>query len=190
MGYYFLHHLKDETSVTYYTFPNNLCFISIMENVEILYAENAALIKEKEEISLISNLICAYKKPIKISYLGDVAEITISFKPLGLNAFLEKPLSNYTNNFFSDFYPFDDYSETFSAILIEENLEKNCELIENYLLSKLIGFQHPFLNELSDDLKNIEANYTISELAKKYNTSRQNLTKHFELHLCKTPSDF
>ena len=107
-----------------------------------------------------------------------------------MNAFVEKSLSSYTSSFFSDFIPYDDYENTMKQILNESNFEKRQNLIENYWLSKLKEFNHSFLKDVIADLSVAEKEYSIDELAKKYNTSRQNLSKHFEIHLCKTPSEF
>lgn len=63
-------------------------------------------------------------------------------------------------------------------------------MIENYWLSKLVGFKHSFLIDVVTKLNDIENDYSIADLANKYGTSRQNLTKHFEANLCKSPSDF
>ena len=76
------------------------------------------------------------------------------------------------------------------TILREENLEIKINLIEDYWLAKLSGFEHFFLNKIIIDLLDLTNDYSIAELAKKHSTSRQNLTKHFEIHLCKSPSDF
>lgn len=189
-GYYFLTNKKSDTIVEYFTFPNNYSIVSIVENAEIIYSENQGVIVENKGAPLTSDLICSYKKPIKLSYEGNINEVTFYFKPLGLNAFLDKSLCHYTTAFFANFIPFSDYKKVFSAILSEPDLDKRIELIENYWLSKLKGFQHSFLNEVIDDLKDNQNDYSILNLANKYKTSRQNLTKHFEANLCKSPSDF
>jgi AraC-like DNA-binding protein len=186
-GYYFLTQKENDSTVEYLTFPNNYSIISVYENTEIIFSENQAILKGKKGIPFESDLICHYKKPIKVICEGRLNEVTFYFKPLGLNAFLEKSLCHYTNNFFSTFIPFDDYQSTMIVILNETDFEKRRTLIENYWLSKLIGFQHPFLHELIID---IQKDISVSELAKKFNTSRQNLSKHFESNLCKSPSDF
>ncbi len=189
-GYYFLNTTKSDSIVEYFTFPNNFSIVSIIENATILYSENKGVIVEKKGAPLTSDLICSYKKPIKISYEGNISELTFYFKPLGLNAFLDKSLCSFTTNFFANFVPFNDYEKTFSTILKETDLAKKIDQIENYWLLKLKGFQHSFLNQVVTDLKDYQNDYSISDLAKKYKTSRQNLTKHFEANLCKSPSDF
>ena len=189
-GFYFLINKEDDPTIEYFTFPNNYSILSVLENAEIIYSENQGLIKEKKGNFICSDLICHYKKPIKISYEGNINELTFYFKPLGLNAFLPKSLNNYLNDFFSNFIPFDDYSSTFTAILRETNFDKKCQMIEDYWLSKLVGFNHSFLFDVVLDLKDTQNDYSIGHLAKKYNTSRQNLTKHFETNIGKSPSDF
>ncbi len=189
-GYYFLTKKEDEPPIEYLTFPNNFSIISIMVNTEILFSENQALFIGTQNDSFRSDLICHYKKPIHLKYEGVINEVTFYFKPLGLNAFVEKPLFNYTSNFFSLFFPHEDYEYKMKEILLERNLDVKQDLIETYWLSKLLKFEHPFLNEVITDLKNGENDHSIDALAKKHGTSRQNLSKHFEKHLCKTPSEF
>ena len=186
-GYYFLTHSEDDGTVQYFTFPLNFTIISIMDNAAINYSENAAIVTGCCTRSLISEVICSYNKPIRLSYDGNVNEVTFAFKPLGLNAFLQRSLNEESNVFFAKFNPFEDYEETMMRILSEQDFEKRRTLIEAYWLSKYVGFSHPFLNELLVDL---EKEQPIAELAKKYNTSRQNLTYQFHLHLGKSPSDY
>lgn len=189
-GYYFLTKKREEPEVEYLAFPNNYSIISVYEKIKIEFSENKAVISENKTSPFCSELICNYKKPIKISCHGFINELTFYFKPLGLNAFVKNSLCTYTNEFFSNFIPFDDYKTVMLTILREENIQVRIDLIEDYWLSKLIGFKHPFLNDIILDLSDIRNDYSISELAKKHRISRQNLGKHFELHLCKSPSDF
>ena len=189
-GYYFLTKKSNEPAVEYLTFPNNFSIISVYEKIKTNFSENKVVISESETSPFCSELICNYKKPINISYNGFINELTFYFKPLGLNAFVKNPLCTYTNDFFSNFIPFDDYQTAMLPILREENSQTKIDLIEEYWLSKLTGFEHPFLIEIIVDLSDISNDYSISELAKKHHTSRQNLSRHFEMHLCKSPSDF
>ncbi|MDN3677906.1 helix-turn-helix domain-containing protein [Flavobacterium paronense] len=189
-GYYFLTQKRNEPEVEYLTFPNNYSIISVYEKTKCEFSENKAVLSENASSPFCSDLICHYKKPIHLSYSGSINELTFYFKPLGLNAFLDNNLCIYTSSFFSKFIPFDDYQTVMQTILTEENFQIKIDLIENYWLSKLKGFTHPFLNEIIVDLSDINNDYSINELAKKHNISRQNLGKHFETHLCKSPSDF
>ena len=189
-GYYFLTKKESEPTVEYLTFPNNFSIISVYQNTEIDFFENKVIINGKKNNQFSSDLICHYKKPINVVCKGELNEVTFYFKPLGLNAFLDKPLCNFTNEFFSNFIPFEDYTLEMMLILQEKEIESKRDLIEKYWISKLIDFKHPFLHQAIDDLTSANNDYSIAALADKYKTSRQNLNKHFETHLCKTPSDF
>lgn len=189
-GYYFLTTKEDDSKVEYLTFPNNFSIISVMINTNVHFSENQATFIGTKNAPFRSDLICQYKKPIKIKYKGIVNELTFYFKPLGLNAFVEKPLFEYSAISFSDFFPFEDYESKMKEILLEHDIEVKIDLIENYWLAKLSGFQHSFLKEIVNDLTTSDKEYSIDELAKKHQTSRQNLSKQFEKHLCKTPSEF
>lgn len=189
-GYYFLTKKEAEPTVQYLTFPNNFSIISVYQNTQIEFSENQVVIEGSKNGIFSSDLICHYKKPISVVCKGELNEITFYFKPLGLNAFLKDSLYRYTNDFFSEFIPFDDYQNTMQDILNVSGIEEQRELIEEYWLSKLIGFEHPFLHNVIKDLFHLNNDFSIAALADKYKTSRQNLNKHFEMHLCKTPSDF
>lgn len=189
-GYYFLTKQENEPTVEYLTFPNNFSIISVYQDTEIEFSENKAIISGKKNNQFSSDLICHYKKPIHVICNGELNEITFYFKPLGLNSFLEKPLCDFTNDFFSNFIPYDDYIEAMQSILEERDIETKRDLIEDYWLKKMTVFRHAFLHNVIEDLVNINNDYSVAELADKYKTSRQNLSKHFEMHLCKTPSEF
>ena len=189
-GYYFLSNTERDITPPYLTFPNNYSIISICSNVALTFSEHQVIASASEENSFSSDLICNYQQPIKVIYQGRINELTFCFKPLGLNAFLDQPLTTFTSGFFSKFIPYPDYEQTMRCILLEHERTRQIDMIEEYWLSKLTGFKHPFLANAVSDLLNNNGDYTIAEIAARCNTSRQHLRKHFELHLGKTPSAF
>lgn len=188
-GYYFLSRSAGEEDTQYLTFPNNYSIISVCENMNMEFGSNSVTAVGSPEGKFISSLICHYKKPIRISMKGNINEITFYFKPLGLNAFLNKPLKQYTDTFFNSFLPFDDYQSSMMSILYETDFEKRIEMIEDYWMSKWVGFSHPFLGKLTEHMLS-DPEISLADLAAEYKTSRQTVSKLFDLHLCKSPSDF
>ncbi|WP_426278803.1 helix-turn-helix domain-containing protein [Chryseobacterium sp. S-02] len=188
-GYYFL--VKDDGSapVEYFTFPNNYSIITICENVELDFEDHSIVARGSNNGEFISELICHYRKPIKVSLQGSMNEITFYFKPLGLNAFLDHPLKEYTSEFFKGFFPYDDYREFMLEILKKNDFEQRIEMIENYWMSKFRGFEHSFLNNLIDQMLS-DPEESLNNFAIKYKTSRQTINTLFDHHLCKSPSDF
>lgn len=188
-GYYFLSRNADEEDTRYLTFPNNYSIISVCENIKMEFGSNSVTATGTAAGNFVSSLICHYKKPIRVTIKGNVNEITFYFKPLGLNAFLNKSLKQYTDTFFNSFIPFDDYQQSMISILREPGFDRRIGMIEEYWMSKLVGFSHPFLHKLTDHMM-ADPEISLADLAAEYKTSRQTVNKLFDLHLCKSPSDF
>lgn len=189
--FYILHKPALSESISYYTFPHINSVISINQYPEFIIEKTKLIVNSNKKNPVLSTLICNYTKPIKIVIPGFIHEITISFKPLGLNAFLAGNLCDYTGSSFSYFDPFEDFKATMNDILnIKKEKEKEkIKKLETYLLSKYRGFEHPFLDNVINDMIQADNNYTIESLARKYNISRKTLCKHFEWHVGKTPTE-
>ena len=180
-----------EEPLNYLVFPNNNIIISSSFNVDINYSGHCININPSEKDTIVSDIICTYNKPFKIISKGKYKEITFVFKPLGFNSLIKKPIHGLKigQNEFSPFTLFDDYTKLIRKLSDTDNLKTIREDIENYWLSKYIGFKNEILKNIVNDIiqsPNIEVN-TLSE---KYNISRQYVNRLFKLHLCKTPSEF
>lgn len=188
-SFYILNHSKNEKEVNYLTFPTLFSVVATVLNAKNIITSEKVTTKFCPTKSLETSLVCRFNKPICFQYQGEIKEVCIYFKPLGLNAFLEKPLENYSSSFFDKFIPFLDYEMTMKKILETEDDNLLSIKIEEYWLKKLIGFNHPFLFSA---IKNIYENPNIStlELANEYEISQKTLIKHFKKHLCKTPSEY
>ena len=189
-SYYFLTRSEGETENCYLTFPNNYCIVSVAFCCELKFEGKKYTVQENRNQSSMSTIIANYKKPIQIEYLGAIKELTVSFKPLGINHFLQNKLMSYLNDSFEIFDPFSDYLPTMKVILTTEDIDKARETFENYWLSKLIPFDNSFLQKAIDLLEDYDRDYSIQEIADQCLTSRQNLSKTFCAHLGKTPSDY
>ncbi len=189
-GYYFLENFENDSENNYLTFPNNYCIVSVIDNCKYYSEKEKFIVKENKNYSCSSTIISEYKKPIHLEYYGSIRELTIYFKPLGINNFLTKKLCSYLNNSFQIFEPFVDYLITMQHILEIASAQKAKELLENYFLSKLTSFDGNLLRKAIQLLEDIEKDFTIQQVADSCGTSRQNLVKMFKIHLGKTPSDF
>lgn len=189
-NYYFLINSDKEKEKCYLTFPNNYCIVSVAFNCELKLDNNKYLVQENKDVHSLSTIISHYKKPLQIQYFGNIKELTVSFKPLGINHFLQNKLSNYLNDSFQTFDPSSDYLPTMKVILEEEDIDKARSIFENYWLSKLTPFHRSYLQKAIDLLEDYEKDYSIQEIADQCLTSRQNLSKTFFMHLGKSPSDY
>ena len=187
--FYILTHLQDEEIVSYLTFPSIFSIVTSVINAENIITSEHITTRYCSSKSLETSLVCRFNKPICFRYDGDVKEICIYFKPLGLNTFLEAPLETYSKSYFDKFVPYSDYETTMISILEMEDKDLLISKLEQYWLQKLIGFKHPFLFEAINKL-NQNPNMTTSDLAKYCQVSQKTLIKHFKKNLCKTPSEY
>ncbi len=188
---YILTHTAEEEPAKYITFPSIFTIVSISEKSKSINKGNQLIIRECDDNKVETNLVSDFNKPVYVQYEGKINEITIYFKPLAINAFLEKELNHYNSSSFSEFAPFEDYRKAMIDILSLQNDTEKIEAIERYWLSKLIGFQHSFLDTVLSEMMCDENDaVTITELCEKNAISRTTLNKHFGRHICKTPSEF
>jgi AraC-like DNA-binding protein len=190
--FYILKRESAEPEVTYYAFPS--FFPTVGLNVNATHKPTGLsnfTVSHCPINKLATSLICQFENYGWIKYEeGPADEIVIYFKPLGLNAFLENALRHYVHSFIGDFQPFDDYRARMIDLFNIDKAVDRIQSLENYWLSKYKGFRHPFLHNVVEEIMTDEGSSSISETALKNGISRTTLIKHFDLHLCMTPSQF
>lgn len=185
-GYYFISEDKNSKRLSYLTFPNNYCILSIYQNADEEFSENQYKIKSSKENNIVSGLVTRYSKPIEIIYENLVNEITIYFKPVSIKHFIDHPLL-FKKSTISDFTPFPDYKETMELIFNQPAREKQIELLEDYLLSNFVKKDLTLIEQIIDD---IEKDLKLDEIAKKHNFTRQHINIMFSKNVGKTPSEY
>ncbi|MBK7669750.1 MAG: hypothetical protein IPJ32_21955 [Sphingobacteriaceae bacterium] len=108
--FYSLQRNSNDKDITYFGFPSNTIFLTLSQDAKIKINKNDLSIENHPNEEIKSLLIIDNQKQGSTTYKGRTNEITIYFKPLGINAFLTKPLSNYITNTVSEFSPFEDYT--------------------------------------------------------------------------------
>ena len=189
-GFYYLTNGENNSQNSYLTFPNNNCIVSIVKNCNLVFQNEKVLIQECQNQMTSSVIISNYINPILISYSGKIEELTICFKPLGINNFLDNKLSFYLNSFFMDFEPYSDFIPAMKLAIDTKDLEKSCDELELYWLSKLTPFDSSFMYKAIQFLDDFDNEHTIKHVADMCFTTRQNLFKTFETHLGKSPSEY
>lgn len=188
--FYTLTRTPADESCTYLTFPSVFSMVCLNANARVKLKKNGLSIVYSPDNTLESSLVCDFDNAAWVQYEGAADEIVIYFKPLGLNAFLEKDLRHYSRHHFTEFNPFADFKNRMTEIFSLDNNEDRIRALEAYWLSKLKGFNHPFLYEVIGEMTGEDGLSSVSEIARKYDISRTTINKHFDLHLCTTPSQF
>lgn len=189
--FYSLQRNDNDKDITYFGFPSNTVFLTLCQNAKIIINENDLVIENHSNGEIKSILIIDNQKQGLTTYKGKTNEITIYFKPLGINAFLKKPLSNYIVDTISEFNPFEDYAMAINEVFkIKDDIAK-IEFLENYFVSKYIDFKHSFLHKAIEKIVTENTSkVSIAELSECLEISRVTLHKQFLLHIGTSPIQF
>lgn len=189
--FYTLTRTPDEPPVAYLGFPTYYTFVVLYDQAKISIQAESGAISHALGAKPESFLIMDFEKPGMWSYQGATSEISVYFKPLGLNAFLPKALATYKTATISLFSPFPDYQKKCIEIFSLSGAEEKIQALEAYLVASYRGFQHPFLHKVVADLMNAEATTnSISTIAVQQGITRATLNKHFHMHLGTSPAQF
>jgi len=189
--FYILEKSANERPVTYFTFPGICSIVTISAQTSTFVTQDKIIIKHYPTAPIETNLVCDFNEPVLISYDGKINEITTYFKPLGLNAFIPHDLRHYSNGTFPDFNPHDDYKEAMAAILSIGDHQERIKALEAYWISKLRPFADPLLEHVLREMLDAgNLNQSMTKLSHQIGRSRTTINKHFDQHLCKSPSQF
>ncbi len=191
-SFYFLTHSENEEKVNYFVFPNTINVLSVYKNVFVNRIENRVVFEGNKNHSFASILYVKFDSPLFVTYSGNIDCISIMFKPLGINAFLDKNLADYViDEHTTTFEPFDDFEFQMALVFAENSTEQRLQKFEHYLLSELKGFHHPFLNQVLEAIESDEnQELSLLKIASKSNITSLTLNRHFEKHIGRTPSKY
>ena len=186
-GYYFM--LPDDANqpFRYFTFPNNFFILSVAIGSQIMTDDNKIIISNSTRGEIIADFLSRYTKPVEILYKNQVSEITIYFKPAAINHFIDKADLFFQQKNAINFNPFPDFFEKMKEILELKDREIQIKLLEQYWLSK---YKQKDLQLIEDILLDMESDLKISDIALKYNISRQHLNTLFTKIVGKPCSEY
>ncbi len=173
----------------YISFPSVFTNLSFLKSATLSYTEKKILIDERRT----GHIQCIIRKnllhPCFVEYKGCIEEVTIFFKPLGINHFPDVNKLASVPDKFIHFIPEVKEEEMWNRVFSENELGIRIEMIENYLLAQKKTFYHPFL-EKAIELTNQQTSINNEILADILKISRKTLHQHFEQYLGISPSQF
>lgn len=187
-GYYFISEDKNTNIIRYKTFPNNYSILSVLHSADVFYAEEKVKIAPSATKEIWVDIVFRYSNPLEVIYEKAVNEITLYFKPLGLNHFISESGLISTHKSVMDFNVFPDFNSEMLKIFKLKDREQQIETLENYWLSKLQERNFSLMEKLLPEIET--SDLKIDEIAKKFNFTRQYINKLFLKHLGKSPAEY
>lgn len=194
IDYFYVFNEETPQNISYICFPHTNTPVSLFENVKFTRLDHNINLQPLDIKATASNkysieMFGKYTGPLFIQYKGNVREITIVFKPLGISHFFEKSLSSiaphisqeYINQKWLAFMPllFKEKSEELQILLLEDFLLRNKQNHDLTLMYKAIAYLEDVNNELG-----------IAEIASLLHMNLKTFQRHFYKHLACTPSDY
>jgi len=193
IAYYYFHESKDENfskNIIYH--PHYLVALNVYNNVKIKWDENGRTyvpIKSdsKEVILTINN-----KTSKHVRLRGAFNKIGIVFHPLGVNSFIDPPLSEIvTNNRVSSFDYFGkDFLDTSNLVFNEASLESKGKQLDTFFRTRFKKFEDERIIKAIDIILNTSETPKIQDLANSLSISRKTLLRLFKMHLCFSVEEF
>ncbi|WP_347925915.1 AraC family transcriptional regulator [Pontimicrobium sp. SW4] len=193
IAYYYFHESKNENfskDIIYH--PHYLVALNVYKNVRVVLNE-----KGRTYIPVKSNqaevLLTINNKTSKVVRLrGSFNKIGIVFYPLGINHFINRPLSEVvTDNRVSRFDYFGKDFITISDLAFREsNLKNKREILDSFFKSHFKKIEEERIVKAVNIIFNATEIPKVKELASNLSISRKTLLRLFRKHLCFSVEEF
>ena len=192
--YYCVKTNSDDFNSTYYAFPNLLQSFNIHKYASCDINSHSTIVYGDKKNKYLMIVQGKHELPLLVQLKGSLDKITILFKPLGLNHFIQNSLikvAGTPSQVFTDWYNdknCESFLDTFYGI--NDNTER-ITVLENYLLSiyRLLH-EEAILQQAINLLTDFNFEYSIEEIAKRICMNVRSFNRMFIKHLGISPVGF
>jgi AraC-like DNA-binding protein len=191
--YYFLKSDSSSFNETYYAFPNIRQGLNIHRNAECEIKPHFTGVYENPQNKFLTIVQGYFSLPLLVDLRGKLDKVTIIFKPLGLNHFINNPIKEIVGQPSSIFAEWDGdkYAGFLNAFYRTNVNRKRIVLLEEFLLSRYKTFaEATVLKEVLNHLTDFENERSVEEIARVVNLNVRTLNRLFGKHLGISPITF
>ena len=184
---FYIYEGKSNAVFSYVAFPHFNTGLSFFKGASV-YRQNWSLrISENNNQGIHIEILGKYTTPVLIEYKGQLREISIVFKPLGLNRFFKKNYNSLAPKF-SQTLTNDEWAQ-FGESLFSDN--DDISKIESFLLSQFWDNQE--LSSIENSLNLLENTnelISIPDIASKVGLNLKTFQRHFQKHMGCSPVEY
>jgi AraC-like DNA-binding protein len=192
--YYFLKSENPEFNAKYFAFPNVTTPLSIHKNVRTeikAYSTSVFAGQVSNYAALVQGM---RKQPLSVNLKGKIDKVTIIFKPLGLNHFIEKSFAEITprdSQLFEEWNNNIDYAEFLGNFYAADGRVERVGLLENFLLSVYkLRENQTVLEKAIEVLTDFNDEKTIDEISRQLNLNVRTFNRMFRNEVGISPAGF
>jgi AraC-like DNA-binding protein len=191
--YYFQKTDSDNFSAEYYSFPNIFLALNIHKNVSCNINGHQVNVTGGHEDGYLMILNSVFDLPLHVYQKGKIDKVTVVFKPLGLNHFIEAPFNEIVQKPTQIFKEWEEYNnEIFlNQFFKEPDYCNRILVLEDYLLSLYKSFtEYLLLSDVVNALSDFKKELSVEDIAKQFSLSSRTLNRLFKKHLGISPTAF
>ena len=171
---------KSNTSFSYVAFPHFNTGLSFFWGASVHRQNWSLQISENTDVGVHVEILGKYTTPVFLEYKGQLREISIVFKPAGLNRFFKDNYLSLAPKFSQELK--NDVWAQFGESLFSSDIEMS--KIESFLLSQFSDNQK--LSKIEESLTFLENSYEqipITDIASKIGLNLKTYQRHFQNHM-------
>ena len=178
---------KSNSTFSYVAFPHFNTGLSFFKGASVHRQNWSLQISENTDKGVHIEILGKYTTPVLIEYKGQMSEISIVFKPAGLNRF-------FKDNYFSLAPKFSQalnntvWSKFGNSLFSSED---DISKIESFLLSQF--FDDPALSSIENSLRLLENSneqFSIADIANKVGLNLKTFQRHFQKQMGCSPVEY
>ena len=184
---FYLYEGKANSTFKYVAFPHFNTGLSFFKGASVHRQNWSIQISENTDVGVHIEILGKYTTPVLLEYKGQLREISIVFKPAGLNRFFKDNYLSLAPNF-SQKLKNDVWSQFGESLF---SIDDDISIIESFLLSQFWDNQEVSNIENSLTLlENSNEQISISDIAIKVGLNLKTFQRHFQKHMGCSPVDY
>jgi AraC-like DNA-binding protein len=184
ISYYYFHASEDENyNKSFVFYPNYKHALTVYKNSEVSLTTTSSTVTPSEQITIQPLYTVNKEKNLKVSIQGRFDKIGIVFNPLGINFFIDKPLSEILTSDF-DFFPHfgEEFRKVLAQVFDEKDLQNKVTLLDTFFEKRFVEFDEPILKKSIKEIISTNGAIKVAELSEEVNTNRKTLLRLFKKH--------
>ncbi|MFM1914158.1 MAG: hypothetical protein RIR51_2011 [Bacteroidota bacterium] len=184
---FYIYEGKQNSTFKYVAFPHFNIGLSFFKGASVHRQNWSLQISENTDVGGHIEILGKYTKPVLLEYKGQLKEISIIFKPLGLNRFFKDNYLSLAPHFSQELK--NDVWGQFGESLFSS--DDDISIIESFLLSQFWDNQEVSNIENSLTLlENSNQQISISDIAIKVGLNLKTFQRHFQKHMGCSPVEY
>lgn len=184
---FYIYEGEHATTLNYMAFPHVNTGLSFFRDVSVTRSHSRIEISESKHQGVHVEILGKYTFPLWIAYTGKVQEISIIFKPIGINRFIRNDYFSIAP-VFSQLFTNSIWNE-FAVSLFSG--QDDIKLLESFLLSQLTEkLEFNLMEEALAIVENQQDESTVSIIANKLGYNLKTFQRHFKKHMGCSPVEY